>query len=294
MRPPPSPHLPSLECSQSSFSPMLTADTRCVYVLCMPIRKSARLKHRSGREGRAKAILDRPRLAGLIQAVVDLRFSGNQSETARSVGLHPSQINRLVKQEAPALREATLDALERLLPRRSHRALQDALLNEEVEQVLNTGSQWRDWARNARHLGRRTSLHPFESPAVLQAREASRKLRFSALRWTWEDEYPAPCNALASEAAKYHQSESRLLWAWERMLEPLVDAEDTAFLERAWDELSARERRGFVEASVARERVLLRRDPDLQRAKKVIEPLWRKQLGLGSLWPDSEPAVDEE
>lgn len=73
-----------------------------------------------------------------------------------------------------------------------------------------------------------------------------------------------------------------------------MDAEDTAFLERAWDELSGRERRSFVEASVGRERVLLRRDPDLQRAKKVIDPVWRKQLGLGSLWPDSEPAVDEE
>lgn len=261
----------------------------------MTTARSARSKHKvRGRTGRATPILDRPALAGLIQNVVNVRFGESQSEAARSVGIHPSQINRIIQEKAAGLRPAALAALERLVPRRYHRKLHDALLNEAVEEVIATGDRWRIWAHDARHLSRRTSPNPFESSQAVQAREAARKNRHFALKWTWEDEYPAPCNQLAGEAAKYDQSELRLQWAWERMLEPLLDAEDTAFLERTWDELSAREKRSFVEASVARERVLLRREPDLQRAKRVTNPEWREQLGLGSLWPATSPIPEND
>jgi len=84
-----------------------------------------------------------------------------------------------------------------------------------------------------------------------------------------------PLRAENAPSALPRTLRSLLVRAWERMLEPLLDAEETAFLERPWDELSEREKRSFVEASVVRERVLLRRDPDLQRAKKVSDPAWR-------------------
>jgi hypothetical protein len=225
---------------------------------------------------------------------VKVGFGESQSEAARSVGLHPSQLNRIIQQKAAGLRPKALEAIERLVPSRYQGKLHETLLNDAVEEVLTTGERWRIWAHDARHLVRRTYPHPFEPVQAAQTRESGRKQRFSALRWTWEEDYPAACNALKVEAAKYDQSQRRLQWAWERMLEPLLDAEDTAFLERSWDELSEPEKRRFVEASVTRERILLRRDPDLQRAKRVIEPSWRKQLGLGSLWPTSEPALDEE
>jgi transcriptional regulator with XRE-family HTH domain len=204
-------------------------------------------------------------------------FGGSQSDAARAIGLHPSQLSRILSKRTAALRPRTLSALEKLLPRQQYQAFYNALLDEATEEILATGKRWRTWAHTTRHLTTRSSPQPFEPPAAAIARESGRKRRFSALRMIWEELYPAECNRLKKEAADHGQRTDRLGWAWERVLEPLVDAADTGYLERCWEELSERERREFVEASIKRELVLLRRPPDLQRAHQVQNSRWRKR-----------------
>jgi hypothetical protein len=63
------------------------------------------------------------------------------------------------------------------------------------------------------------------------------------------------------------QTAERLQWAWERMLEPLLDAEDKGFLGWRLDELSEPERREFVTASLKREKTVFRWLPDRQWAQ---------------------------
>jgi hypothetical protein len=225
--------------------------------------------------------------------VVDTRYEGNQSLAARSIGLHPSQLSRLLNKDSSALRPRTLVAIERLLPRRLHRAFHAALSNEAAEEALHRGQQWRAFAHSARHLTRRAAPHPFDWLSTQQAREQRRQLRFLVLRLAWEDEQPAACNRLAATAKKWGHDEERLRWAWERVLEPLLDAEDTGYLERAWEELSQDEQRKFAEASVTRECILLRRLPDPQRAQEVSAPSWRRRLREREVWPTEPPAPDE-
>jgi hypothetical protein len=249
--------------------------------------------HKSGRAGQARRVFDRTTIASLVQGVVDKRFRGNQSEAARSIGLHPSQLSRLVTKKAAALRPRTLTAIEDLLPRRLHAMLHAALSSEAVEDLLTRGEQWREWAHSTRHLTRRAAPHPFESPAAQNAREQRRQLRFLALRLTWEDEQPAASNRLAAVAKEWGHDQERLRWAWERMLEPLLDAEDTGYLERAWEELSKDEQRKFAEASVTRECILLRRLPEPQRAQEVSAPAWRRRLREREVWPTEPPELAE-
>jgi hypothetical protein len=68
------------------------------------------------------------------------------------------------------------------------------------------------------------------------------------------------------------------------MLEPLLDAEHSGFLDRTWEEIRKRDQRAFIEASVMRERILLRRLPDIQRAREVTDPRWRERLPPPA-WP---------
>ena len=56
-----------------------------------------------------------------------------------------------------------------------------------------------------------------------------------------------------------------------RVLEPLLSAPISGFVERHWRELSETELRQFVEAGVRREEILARRDSDWQRAQHVAE-----------------------
>jgi hypothetical protein len=248
-----------------------------VYVLCVHRSNSADLKHSSGRKGRLTPVLDDEALSRLVKEVVRTRFKGNQSEAARAVGLHPSRLSRIVRKQTPGLRPRTLAALERLLPRQHHRALHESLLDEATEDILTLARRWRIWTHTTRHLTVRSSPNPVETAAASRARERARVRRFAALRMIWEEHYVAQCNALRSEAERHAQTTERLEWAWERMLEPLVDSADTAYIERCWEELPERDRQRFVEASISQELVLLRRVPDLQRAHLVQSARWRRR-----------------
>src|SRR2546430_16840820 len=57
--------------------------------------------------------------------------------------------------------------------------------------------------------------------------------------------------------------------AYVRILAPLLDATDSGLIERRWQELTDRELRRFVEAGMERERIMLDRSPDLQRAQEM-------------------------
>jgi hypothetical protein len=79
-------------------------------------------------------------------------------------------------------------------------------MDEVTQDILTTGSRWRLWAHTTRHLSARSSPNSMESVSASRARETARNRRFAAFRMTWEELYPAQCNQLKQEAARYGQS----------------------------------------------------------------------------------------
>jgi hypothetical protein len=54
-----------------------------------------------------------------------------------------------------------------------------------------------------------------------------------------------------------------------RVIEPLLEASQSGYVERSWSELSAKERRDFIDAGIRRELILLDREPALARATRI-------------------------
>jgi hypothetical protein len=73
---------------------------------------------------------------------------------------------------------------------------------------------------------------------------------------------------------------SRAVLAFARVVARLLDAFETAGIERSYKELSDREIRAFIKAGVTRECILLRRETEPERAHSaptpVFETTWRR------------------
>lgn len=80
-------------------------------------------------------------------------------------------------------------------------------------------------------------------------------------------------------------SRSRGELAYMRILAPLLDCRESGCIERRWEEMSDRELSRFVEAGVDREKILLDRPPELQRAQQYAECDPIEFIALyGQLW----------
>ena len=67
-----------------------------------------------------------------------------------------------------------------------------------------------------------------------------------------------------------------------RAVDPLLDGPESGFVERSWRDLSDDELARFVDAGLARERILLNRSPDVMRTQEISELSlddFRKQFG---------------
>jgi hypothetical protein len=55
-----------------------------------------------------------------------------------------------------------------------------------------------------------------------------------------------------------------------RVVEPLLECHESTYIERGWDELERSEFMEFLEAGYRREEILLDREHDLERARKLV------------------------
>jgi len=54
------------------------------------------------------------------------------------------------------------------------------------------------------------------------------------------------------------------------VIEPLLEGPESAYIERSWDELKPAERKQFITNGYRREKIMLRREHDLERAQSLV------------------------
>ncbi len=83
--------------------------------------------------------------------------------------------------------------------------------------------------------------------------------------------FARPLERFGQEAIDKGHSWARVDLAMLRILEPLLEASESAFIERHWRELTADEMRAFIRHGIARERILLNRPPSDERAQAIAK-----------------------
>jgi hypothetical protein len=135
--------------------------------------------------------------------------------------------------------------------------------------------------RVALFVGRGEKGQPFANDQEVYDLQARTLPRFRLVKRVVAEmrrKFPADLKVLDHCLEMYRHSDRRAAAAYNRLVEPVVEAMEFGRIERAWDELSEREQRAFVRASIRRECILLRRSPDVQRSQRLDAEDFYKRL----------------
>lgn len=239
--------------------------------------------HRATRRKRSKArskgwtftILDRGRLAAVLDRAIRTRFGGNVSAAARSVGMPQSQVYRFSRGALGGARRETLERLAKLVLPSERREIRAALLPRETVVALRRYDRWLRESAAPAVLGLDvlSSLvkRPWEAETA-SATLAFRSHELQRLVRVLRRRFPQPFDRFAGEMQRRgHARQRRIALAVARVVAPLLDAGASGGIERDVDELSESELRRFLAAGFARERILLRRAPDVLRAQEALK-----------------------
>jgi hypothetical protein len=92
--------------------------------------------------------------------------------------------------------------------------------------------------------------------------------------------HPSHWNPLERALDAVSYSNNRRVLSYIRVLGPLIEARDSAFVERCWSDLTDNELLQFVDAGITRERILLNRASDVDRAPQSRfrhKALWKSR-----------------
>ncbi len=230
-------------------------------------------------------IADRARLGTEIRQVIGGRY-GSVNAAARSIGLSQPTLHRLAAGQVGRMTEATMQGLERLFVRRSA-SWKRAVLPSEALIPGAAYSYWlHDWlSRTGREKGSWRDV-----PVTRRLREWPGLLaQKSKLLLRIRKVAPSTVKTLRGMARDPRFRRDRIVLALERIIEPLLDARGSGGIERYPDELDDAELRAFVEAGMKRERILLMRESDADRARETeTAPTAREAEDLLSLELDRQ------
>jgi hypothetical protein len=239
-----------------------------------------------GRPRTRITILDRPRLGHAITEMINEMFGGKLKDAASSIGIERSLLSRLANGSAHSLGVADLGTLRRQLPRELFTAIERSVYPEGVIELLNAYDSWVMEERE-RFLHRESMPETVTGRALktVLAWETQRLLEYDYLREVVADKFPDLIADMDKFLVRRKHFQTRGDLAYIRILSPLLDSLDSGHIERRWQEMPDRELRAFVEAGIAREKILLDRAPDLQRAQEVFERDPLDYIALyGQLW----------
>lgn len=205
------------------------------------------------------SIHDRAEVARIVEVIIRDLGDGNEVATAAMVGTSQPTLNRLRRAALDSIAHATAIALEQAAKRVGEAdAFTTAVISPAALRLYRNG--YKPWCveRVSRFEERSLGIHPDV------AREGVRQLWHLA-----HAEFPEQFTRLAAAMAKRRVDETRERIAVIRILEPLLESPASGGIERRWTELSARERRDFIDAGIKRELIMLNREPALVVAKQL-------------------------
>lgn len=208
----------------------------------------------------------------MLREVVDTKFNKNAARAAKSVGLDQPQFFAILNGQRSMLQAKTFEALERLLPS-IRRPLLGAFVSPTGEEGVNAYLQWVGEARRSLMAGRPYWLRNGERwfLRVRAPRGYSRKLAAADALIAEIDRTPAfsaHLNDLRKVGRSNGHPNERIKLAEYRVVEPLLAAPESYYVERAWAELSDGEKSRYLRSSCKREEILLRRPNELQRVQE--------------------------
>jgi hypothetical protein len=242
--------------------------------------------HKQRRGARLFAIADREALRAEINRAIEKRALGNLSAAARLARIGQPELHRLAHGQIGSISRRTIAALRRLVPADRRHHLEEALVSPEASELLRAYDTWTsDWKE--RFLERKDLGDTYVGRAIqrLPGWELLRVLEVEHVLATARTEFPDEFRAFESFLVKQQASGTRARIAFYRILEPLFEGRESGFVERSWDELDRSELSRFIRAGMEREKILLRRSADTQRAQQQSsrDPVELVRL-YGSLW----------
>ena len=252
----------------------------------MTVLHGAKKMNKPGRRARLFAIANREALSGEINRAIEQRAFGNLSAAARLARMKQPELHRLAHGQIGSIGRRTIAALLRLVAADRRHRLEEALISPEASELLRAYDTWiNGWSE--RFLERKDLGDTYVGRAIqrLPGWELQRVLEADHLLATAREECAGELRAFESFLVKQQASAKRAKIAFYRILEPLLESRESGFVERSWEELDRSELSRFIRAGIEREKILLRRSADTQRAQQQSsrDPVELVRL-YGPLW----------
>lgn len=195
-------------------------------------------------------------------------------ETAmRLTGLHRATLSRLQRGTLASVGSDVLLGLSRLFANEHHAKLEAAFLTPEIRRVRDIYGRWLDRIEStvlaSEYLSVRTQHGMTEvrygSPKTAFLSKAQRRAEFvEMLRQT-----SPSLRQFERWLEKKRIDLRRKAIALAHVVDSFLDAEESAFVERGYDELTSSERERVLVYSIQREKIFLKRDGDWERIQEI-------------------------
>ena len=219
-------------------------------------------------------------LQALIRDLIAAEY-GSVEAAARRTKIDRSTWYRLLSGKHSGLAQQVAYHLQRLisssLGSAGYKRFLTAMTYPGAERMMRTYQRWAH-ERQERHFRRsgdlwKRSMDGLSSRVIGRAEKRMVRNRLAS-------ELEVHISAEVPEYKKFEQwmtarwfDRNRILVAKMRILEPFLDFAESGFIEMAWQELPASQRRRHVRTAIERERWLLqRRGPAAIRAEEIVHP----------------------
>lgn len=205
-------------------------------------------------------VVDAELLRSVIESVIGQR--GGYEKVAEELGVTPRHLRRLARGEIGGqVRKETVHGLARLVGRDTEKQLWRAVLGPDGGRVLQEHTDW--IIKELRPLidsrGHATKLYGRARKLLDAIREFS----------DYDDIFDRFETAVVRRGYNVSGS-ARVHLARLRTIRPLLAGDETGGFERTWRELhDSGELSAYLKHSLARERILLNRPHDLERARRI-------------------------
>jgi hypothetical protein len=225
-------------------------------------------------------VQDMSAFTSVVNTLIDHVGDGQQTILAERIGLTQSALSRLSRGLTPRITRTTAVALEtatKLVSTELTDQFRAAIISPEAMRLHNDGYlAWCDerFDRWEERDGPSWLVHADGQPRSTGVADpmglcATRRRLVQALWQIAHQDFPAVFAAFRDAMMARHVDKIRQEVAVLRVIEPLLEASQSGYVERSWSELSAKERRDFIDAGIRRELILLDRQPALARAIRI-------------------------
>ena len=235
--------------------------------------------HSGRNSGRTWPIHDRASLAALVAQAIRERFGNSSRAGARASKLSQALLSRLQRETQNSIEPGTLIKLHDLVGADHEDELRSAILAPGASRLGRAYTGWLQRSMQSASFGlgrwwtfangRPQEEEMSKDQAGQTQRDCEREELWAYLRAV----APAtvnPAEALFLKHPSYPEYRRVML---ERILGPLLNYAESAFVEYSWRELSTRQPKTLVrivELGIRRERLLLRKEDTLERNAQAI------------------------